>query len=146
MRAAILEEPAPAAAAPLTAVDVPVPEPEAGEARVKVSACAVCRTDLQLAEGDVPPHRRPVIPGHQVVGRGDAVGPGADADAVVEKLHRLKSNVDAANVTDNKTAIVRMLSIAACKLAVDQGQWQARQRTGRDWNRLGKRSGALGAL
>jgi alcohol dehydrogenase, propanol-preferring len=43
-----------------------------------VSVCAVCRTDLHLAEGDLPPRRRGVVPGHEVVGRVDARGPGAE--------------------------------------------------------------------
>ena len=59
------------------AVERPVPEPGPGEIRVKVAACGVCRTDLHLAEGDLPPRRPGVIPGHEVVGRVDAVGPGA---------------------------------------------------------------------
>ncbi|MFD0598501.1 zinc-dependent alcohol dehydrogenase family protein [Catellatospora coxensis] len=55
----------------------PVPEPGADELLVRVRACAVCRTDLHVAEGDLPPHLSPVVPGHQVVGEvvahGDAV-------------------------------------------------------------------------
>ena len=49
--------------------EVPDPEPGAGEVLIEVTASAVCRTDLQIAEGDLPPHKSPVIPGHQVVGR-----------------------------------------------------------------------------
>ena len=69
----------------------------------------------------------------------------ADADEVVEKIHLLKGNVDAANVTDNQTAIVRMSSIAACKLAVDQGLEPVMQMTCRDRNRLAIQSDVLGA-
>ena len=69
----------------------------------------------------------------------------ADADEVVEKVHFLKGNVDAANVTDNQTAIVRMASIAACKLAVDQGLEPVMQMTCRDRNRLAIQSDVLGA-
>ena len=46
--------------------------------RVRISACGVCRTDLHLAEGDLPPKRPGVVPGHEVVGVVDARGPGAD--------------------------------------------------------------------
>ncbi|GAA1400768.1 zinc-binding alcohol dehydrogenase family protein [Catellatospora coxensis] len=69
--------PGPIAARPLRAVRRPVPEPGADELLVRVRACAVCRTDLHVAEGDLPPHLSPVVPGHQVVGEvvahGDAV-------------------------------------------------------------------------
>ncbi len=54
---------------PLAFVDMPVPEPEQGQVLIKVSACGVCRTDLDEIEGRTPPPRYPVIPGHQVVGR-----------------------------------------------------------------------------
>jgi propanol-preferring alcohol dehydrogenase len=43
--------------------------PAAGELLIRVDACAVCRTDLHVVEGDLPPHRSPVVPGHEVVGR-----------------------------------------------------------------------------
>jgi propanol-preferring alcohol dehydrogenase len=76
MRAMLLERPGPAAAAPLQAVDRPLPYPVAGELRLRVGACAMCRTDLQLCEGDLPARRLPVVPGHQVVGVVDAVGDG----------------------------------------------------------------------
>ncbi|MEV4412025.1 zinc-dependent alcohol dehydrogenase family protein [Catellatospora sp. NPDC049609] len=66
--------PGPVATRPLRAVRRPVPEPAADELLVRVRACAVCRTDLHVAEGDLPPHRSPVIPGHQVVGEVAAVG------------------------------------------------------------------------
>jgi propanol-preferring alcohol dehydrogenase len=55
-----------------------VPEPGPAEIRVRVSTCGVCRTDLHLAEGDLPPHRLGTVPGHEVVGVVDALGPGAD--------------------------------------------------------------------
>ncbi|MEU8005843.1 zinc-dependent alcohol dehydrogenase family protein [Catellatospora sp. NPDC049111] len=66
--------PGPIATRPLRAVRRPVPEPGAGELLVRVRACAVCRTDLHVAEGDLPPHRSPVVPGHQVVGEVVALG------------------------------------------------------------------------
>ncbi|HEY7119416.1 MAG TPA: zinc-dependent alcohol dehydrogenase family protein [Tepidisphaeraceae bacterium] len=67
---------APIEAAPLVLRDLPVPEPGAGELRVKVSVCALCRTDLHVIEGDLPPLRRPLVPGHQAVGVVDALGAG----------------------------------------------------------------------
>jgi propanol-preferring alcohol dehydrogenase len=66
------------ATGPLARVDRPVPEPGPGEVRVRVAACGVCRTDLHLAEGDLPPHRPRTVPGHEVVGYVEARGPGAE--------------------------------------------------------------------
>jgi len=63
-----VEGPAPIATRPLRQAHLPMPEPGPDELLVRVSACAVCRTDLHVAEGDLPPHRSPVVPGHQVVG------------------------------------------------------------------------------
>lgn len=54
------------------------PRPGPGEVLVDVAACAVCRTDLQIVEGDLPPRRPRIVPGHQVVGRVAALGPGVD--------------------------------------------------------------------
>ncbi|HSJ16410.1 MAG TPA: zinc-dependent alcohol dehydrogenase family protein [Longimicrobiales bacterium] len=59
----------------LHAARLPVPAPGVGEVRLRVETCAVCRTDLHILDGELPPHRLPLIPGHQVVGRVDAVGP-----------------------------------------------------------------------
>lgn len=55
------------------------PEPGANEVVLDVEACGVCRTDLHEIEGDILPHRLPVVPGHQVVGRVVAAGDGTDA-------------------------------------------------------------------
>src|SRR5271168_2287773 len=48
--------------------EVPRPEPQAGYVLLRVLACGVCRTDLHIAEGDLPPVRPHLIPGHQIVG------------------------------------------------------------------------------
>ncbi len=74
MRALILERPGPAADSPLVLVERPTPTPTAGELLVRVTACAVCRTDLQIAEGDLSARRLPIILGHQAVGRVEALG------------------------------------------------------------------------
>jgi propanol-preferring alcohol dehydrogenase len=71
-----LAEPKRAAEHPLRAVELADPEAGAGELVLRVTACAVCRTDLQLCEGDLVARRLPVVPGHQVVGRVASVGPG----------------------------------------------------------------------
>lgn len=74
MRAWTVTKPGPIDGVPLRLVDLPEPEPGRGEIRVKVRACGVCRTDLHIAEGDLPVHRREVVPGHEIVGVVDAVG------------------------------------------------------------------------
>lgn len=76
MRALVLESPGRVTERPLRLVDRAEPTPGPGELLVEVAACAVCRTDLQLVEGDLAPRRLPIVPGHQVVGRVVAVGTG----------------------------------------------------------------------
>jgi propanol-preferring alcohol dehydrogenase len=71
---------------PLVLVDRPVPEPGPDEVRVRVTVCGVCRTDLHLAEGDLAPHGPDVVPGHEIVGTVDALGPGASHFAVGERV------------------------------------------------------------
>lgn len=77
MKAWWVENPAPIASQPLRFGERPVPEPAGNEIRVRVSTCGICRTDLHLAEGDLLPHRPRTVPGHEVVGVIDAMGPGA---------------------------------------------------------------------
>lgn len=72
MRAMLLEQPA----RPLVDVTLPDPEPGPGELVLRVVACGVCRTDLQLAAGDLHARRLPIIPGHQVAGRVERIGEG----------------------------------------------------------------------
>ncbi len=62
------------------------PRPAPGQVRVQVSTCGVCRTDLHVAEGDLPVHRRNVVPGHEVVGIVDAVGADASRFAVGDRV------------------------------------------------------------
>jgi len=64
MRAATLREPK----QHLVIEEIPVPVPSAGQLLLRVRACGVCRTDLHILDGDLPPHRAPLIPGHQIVG------------------------------------------------------------------------------
>ncbi len=78
MRALQVIRPRPAAGDPLELVEIPDPVPGAGELLLRLAACAVCRTDLQIATGDLPPHRSPVVPGHQAVGEVAAVAPDVD--------------------------------------------------------------------
>jgi propanol-preferring alcohol dehydrogenase len=76
MRAWVVDKPGPVASGPLRLVERPVPEPGPGELLVRVICCGVCRTDLHLAEGDLPPKAPCVTPGHEVVGEVAATGPG----------------------------------------------------------------------
>jgi len=85
MRAMLLEHPAPASTGPLRVADLPDPEPAAGEIVLDVAACAVCRTDLQIAEGDLAARRLPIVPGHQVVGRVHAIGAGVQGWGVGDR-------------------------------------------------------------
>lgn len=66
---------------PLVPADVPVPRPRPGEIGIRVLACGVCHTEIDEIEGRTPPPRLPVIPGHEVIGRVDALGDGATAFA-----------------------------------------------------------------
>ncbi|MCM6772156.1 zinc-binding alcohol dehydrogenase family protein [Nocardia sp. CDC159] len=72
--------PGPIDGGPLRRARVPVPEPAAGDLLVRVLACGVCRTDLHVAEGDLPVHRPQVVPGHEVVGEVVALGAGAGGE------------------------------------------------------------------
>ncbi len=77
MKAMLLPERGPIETSPLLLTDLPDPSPGPEEIRVKVSVCAICRTDLHVIEGDLPARRMPLIPGHQVVGTVDAAGASA---------------------------------------------------------------------
>ena len=65
--------------APLTPLERPDPVPRPGEVRIKVGACGVCRTDLHVVDGELPDIPYPIIPGHEVVGRIEALGAGVTA-------------------------------------------------------------------
>lgn len=64
----------------------PDPQPAPGEIRVRVLACAVCRTDLHVVDGELPDIRLPVIPGHQIVGRIDALGSGVSTLEIGQRV------------------------------------------------------------
>src|SRR5882757_3320003 len=75
MRAMVLEKTGRAEDSPLALREVATPQPKRAEVRVKVQTCALCHTELHTIEGDLPTHKRPIIPGHQIVGQIDARGP-----------------------------------------------------------------------
>ena len=66
--------------------ELPQRDPGPGEIRVKVGACGVCRTDLHVVDGDLPDPKLPVIPGHEIVGRIEAVGTGVEWLRVGERV------------------------------------------------------------
>jgi propanol-preferring alcohol dehydrogenase len=86
VQAWVVDTPGPIGTGPLRRVERPLPEPGPGQVRVRVSCCGVCRTDLHLAEGDLAPRRPAVTPGHEVVGRVDAVGPSTQRFQVGERV------------------------------------------------------------
>ena len=77
MRAMVLERPGRVAAGPLVLREIARPEAGPGMLVMRVNACGVCRTDLQLCEGDLEARELPIVPGHQVVGTVESVGEGA---------------------------------------------------------------------
>jgi alcohol dehydrogenase, propanol-preferring len=62
----------------LRAADLPAPEPSSGQVLVRVHACGVCRTDLHVVDGELTEPKLPLVPGHQIVGLVEAIGPGVD--------------------------------------------------------------------
>ena len=85
MRRQILETPSPVTARPLHMSEVDRLEPSECEIVIDVAACGICRTDLQIIEGDLAARILPVVPGHQVVGRVAAVGKGVSDWSVGER-------------------------------------------------------------
>jgi alcohol dehydrogenase, propanol-preferring len=77
MKACLLRTPAKIQNNPLEYREVADPRPGSGQVLVRVQVCGVCRTDLHVIEGELPPKLSPVIPGHQVVGRIQETGPNA---------------------------------------------------------------------
>ena len=83
MQAMILRE---KAAGRLEAAALPLPQPGPGQLRVKVAACGVCRTDLHVVDGELPDAKLPVVPGHEIVGRVDALGAGVTGFAPGQRV------------------------------------------------------------
>lgn len=76
MKAMLLKAPGPIASDPLRLSDVDAPQPGPGEVCVRVAACGLCHTDLHIIEGELPSHKLPLVPGHQVVGTVERLGEG----------------------------------------------------------------------
>lgn len=86
MRAQVLERQGPAEERPLRLRELPTPEPRPGQVLIRISACGVCHTDLHIVEGDLPLRKKPVIPGHEIVGRVTALGPDVTGLSVGERV------------------------------------------------------------
>ncbi len=71
---------------PLEWTVLPDRQPGPGQIRVKVTACGVCRTDLHVVDGELPDVQVPIIPGHEIVGRIDAIGPGVEGLVMGERV------------------------------------------------------------
>ncbi len=113
MKACVLRAPAAIETNPLDYAEVATPQPKSGEVLVRVRACGVCRTDLHVIEGELPPRKFPVIPGHQVVGVVEKQGENARRFAVETRvgiawLHQTDGTCEycrsgAENLCDNPT-------------------------------------------
>ena len=82
MKAMILRHPGEA----LSVVDRPCPEPGPGQVRIRVGACGVCRTDLHVVDGELTHPKLPIVPGHEIVGRIDAIGEGVSGMAIGDRV------------------------------------------------------------
>lgn len=74
------------AGAPLRAETLPDTEPQSGEVRIRVRACGVCRTDLHVVDGELPPQPLPITPGHEIVGIVEGVGAGVSQFGIGERV------------------------------------------------------------
>lgn len=111
MKACVLIKPARIETNPLAFTEVPSPAPGNGEVLVRVRACGVCRTDLHVIEGELPPRKSPIIPGHQVAGIVEQLGENARRFAIgarvgIAWLHRTDGTCEycrsgAENLCDN---------------------------------------------
>ena len=82
MRAMVLDRPQ----TPLTLREWPIPQPANGEILVEIEACGVCRTDLHVVDGELPHPKLPIVPGHEIVGRVAALGPGVTDFVLGERV------------------------------------------------------------
>jgi propanol-preferring alcohol dehydrogenase len=71
---------------PLRKAELPIPVPAAGQLLIRVHACAVCRTDLHVVDGELPKPKLPLIPGHEIVGTIEALGEGAERFAIGDRV------------------------------------------------------------
>ena len=82
MQAMVLEAPR----SPLKLTEMPIPEPSARQLRLRVLACGVCRTDLHILDGELTEPKLPLVPGHEIVGRVEAVGSEVEGFAIGDRV------------------------------------------------------------
>ncbi len=82
MKAMVLRRPN----TPLVMEERPIPAPGPGELRLRIEACGVCRTDLHVVDGELTQPKLPIIPGHEIVGRVEAIGAGVAAFTIGERV------------------------------------------------------------
>lgn len=82
MRAMLLDRPG----RPLRLAEMPTPSPGPGQVLVRVRACAVCRTDLHVVDGELPEPKLPLVPGHEIVGEVTGLGPGVERLALGQRV------------------------------------------------------------
>jgi propanol-preferring alcohol dehydrogenase len=82
MRAMLLDAPG----KPLRAATLALPQPQGRDVLIRVAACGVCRTDLHIVDGELAPHRLPLVPGHEIVGRVVGAGPLATRFGLMERV------------------------------------------------------------
>jgi alcohol dehydrogenase, propanol-preferring len=82
MRAMVLARPG----TPLRMQERPLPAPGPGEIRLRIAACGVCRTDLHVVDGELPNPALPIVPGHEIVGHVDALGPGVSQIRIGDRV------------------------------------------------------------
>src|SRR3712207_8241984 len=87
MRAMVLDSPGD----PLRVAEVPVPEPGPEQVLLRVHACAVCRTDLHVVDGELQDPKLPLIPGHQIVGTVEKMGERVERFSVGDRVGDRKS-------------------------------------------------------
>jgi alcohol dehydrogenase, propanol-preferring len=71
---------------PLEWTEFPDRQPGVNELRVRITACGVCRTDLHVVDGELPDPKVPIIPGHEIVGRVDVIGPGVEGLQIGQRV------------------------------------------------------------
>lgn len=86
MLAWILEEQTPIEKKPLKIVDIKESEPNENELKIRVEYCGICRTDLHIAEGDLPLHKKPIVLGHEIIGIVDEIGKNVEKYEVGDRI------------------------------------------------------------
>lgn len=86
MKAMVLSQPGQIEQTPLRLCEVPAPQPGTGEVVIRVEVCGVCRTDLHVVEGDLPSHKQPIIPGHEIIGYVECTSPDASRFQIGDRV------------------------------------------------------------